>query len=91
MPSRSGWFSDRSACYLAPGRPVLAQDTGFGAVLPTGEGLLPFTTDEDALAGVDAIEADYARHRQAARAMAERHFDSDRVLTRLLDRVGATS
>ena len=91
IAARSGWFSDRSACYLAAGRPVLAQDTGFGAVLPTGEGLLPFTTDEDALAGLDAIEADYSRHRQAARALAERHFDSDRVLTRLLDRVGAAS
>ena len=91
IAARSGWFSDRSACYLAAGRPVLAQDTGFGAALPTGEGLLTFTTDVDVLSGLDAIDADYPRHRQAARALAERYFDSDRVLTRLLDRVGATS
>ena len=89
--ARSGWFSDRSACYLAAGRPVLAQDTGFGAVLPTGEGLLRFSSDVEALAGLDAIETDYTRHREAARALAEQHFDSDRVLTRLLDRVGAAA
>jgi hypothetical protein len=91
ITGRSGWFSDRSACYLAAGRPVLAQDTGFGAALPTGDGLLSFTTDVDALAGLDSIETNYARHREAARALAEQHFDSDRVLTRLLDRVGAAS
>jgi hypothetical protein len=89
--TRSGWFSDRSVCYLASGRPVLAQDTGFGVLLPTGSGLLSFTDTTDALAGVDAIEADYGRHRDAARALAEQHFDSDRVLTRLLDRVGAAA
>jgi hypothetical protein len=89
IAARSGWFSDRSACYLAAGRPVLAQDTGFGAVLPTGEGLLSFTTDEDAIEGIDAIDTDYERHRDAARAIAEQYFDSDRVLTRLLDRMGA--
>lgn len=91
IASRSGWFSDRSACYLAAGRPVLAQDTGFSAALPTGEGLLRFRSHADALAGVAAIEADYPRHREAARAIAERHFDSNRVLTRLLDCVGAGS
>lgn len=89
IAARSGWFSDRSACYLAAGRPVLAQDTGFSAVLPTGEGLLRFEGDADALAGLEAIQADYPRHREAARAIAERYFDSDRVLTRLLDCVGA--
>jgi hypothetical protein len=89
--ARSGWVSDRSACYLAAGRPVLAHDTGFGAALPTGEGLLSFTHESDVLAGIDAIDANYARHRSAARAIAETHFDSDRVLPRLLDRVGAAS
>jgi hypothetical protein len=91
IAARSGWFSDRSACYLAAGRPVLAQDTGFGAALPTGDGLLSFATDVDALAGLDSIETNYTRHREAARALAQQHFDSDRVLTRLLDRVGAAS
>jgi hypothetical protein len=88
---RTGWFSDRSACYLATGRPVLAHDTGFGAALPTGEGLLTFNNEADVLAGLESIDANYTRHRQAARAIAERYFDSDRVLTHLLDRVGATS
>ena len=89
--SRSGWFSDRSACYLAAGRPVVAQDTGFSRHLPTGAGLLAFTTAEDALDGIGAISADYGRHAAAARRLAEEHFDSDRVLRRLLDEVGATS
>ena len=89
--ARSGWFSDRSACYLASGRPVLAQDTGFGDAIPTGDGLIPFSTEQEALAGIDAIEADYPRHRTAARALAETYFDSDRVLARLIERVGAAS
>lgn len=89
--SRSGWFSDRSACYLAAGRPVLAQDTGFSVALPTGAGLLQFRTQADAVTGAEAIQADYPRHRDAARALAERHFDSRSVLTSLLERVGARS
>ena len=88
---RSGWFSDRSVCYLASGRPVLAQQTGFAHALPTGEGLLSFETEADVLAGLDSIASDYPRHRAAARAVAEQHFDSNRVLTRLLDTVGAAS
>jgi hypothetical protein len=91
VATRSGWFSDRSACYLAAGRPVLAQDTGFTAALTAGSGLLPFTTHDDVVAGVDAIESDYERHRDAARSLAERYFDSDVVLPRLLDRVGGTT
>ena len=91
IASRSGWFSDRSACYLAAGRPVLAQDTGFSPVLPTGEGLLTFRTAAEAVAGVEAIDAAYLRHREAARAIAERYLDSNRVLTRLLDHVGGTA
>jgi len=85
--SRCGWFSDRSACYLAAGRPVLAQDTGFGSRLPTGEGLLPFTTVADAAEGVRAIRADYARHSRAARRLAEEYFDARKVLGRLLKAV----
>ena len=82
--SRCGWFSDRSACYLASGRPVLAQDTGFGRALPTGEGLLAFETVDEALAGIEELRSDYSRHRGAARAIAEEHLDSDGVLDRLL-------
>jgi hypothetical protein len=88
--SRSGWFSDRSACYLASGRPVIAQETGFSRYLPTGEGLLSFQTEDDVLAAIAAIAGDYGRHSAAARALAEEHFDSDTVLNRLLDRVGSS-
>jgi hypothetical protein len=87
VESRCGWFSDRSACYLASGRPVVAQDTGFPAHLPTGEGLLSFTTAAEAAAAIDAVTADYERHARAARALAEDLFDSTTVLTRLLERV----
>jgi len=84
-----GWFSDRSACYLASGRPVIAQETGFSRYLPTGEGLFAFATEDEALAAIEEIRSDYGRHAAAARAIAEEHFDSDRVLARLLDRVAA--
>ena len=76
----SGWFSDRSACYLAAGRPVVNQDTGFDRVLPTGAGLFSVRDLEDADAAVAAIEAGYARHAQAARALACAQFDPARVL-----------
>jgi hypothetical protein len=81
----SGWFSDRSVCYLASGRPVIAQDTGFAPFVPTGTGLLSFATGEEALDAVAAVRGDYERHRQGARALAEDVFDSDRVLTRLIE------
>jgi hypothetical protein len=82
-----GWFSDRSACYLAAGRPVVAQETGFSDFLPVGQGLLAFETAEEAAAALDEVAADYPRHRRAARDLAEAHFDSDRVLTSLLEAV----
>ena len=85
--SRCGWFSDRSACYLAAGRPVLAQATGFEDHLPTGRGLLSFRTTDEAAAGVEALRRDYVRHARAAHDLAREHFDSDRVLRRLLERV----
>jgi hypothetical protein len=85
---RSGWFSDRSACYLACGRPVITQDTGFGDVLPTGEGLFAFSTIDDILAAMDEIDRDYERHRRAARAIAERHFAAEAVLGSLLEQCG---
>ena len=91
VASRSGWFSDRSACYLASGRPVLAQDTGFGRALPTGEGLLTFSTEDEAIGGIEAIQSDYERHRRAARDIAVQHLDSNRVLTNLLQHVGAAA
>jgi len=88
---RSGWFSDRSATYLAAGRPVVTQDTAFGAVLPTGAGLFAVTTLDEAVAAVERIEADYARHRRAAREIARERFEATRVLGELLEAVGITT
>lgn len=85
VQSRGGWFSDRSVCYLASGRPVLAQETGFSRYIPTGEGLIAFSTLDQAVAGVDELASRPSRHAQAARGLAESCFDSDRVLGRLLD------
>lgn len=90
VDSGSGWFSDRSACYLASGRPVVAQETGFADFLPSGEGLLAFTTAAEAAAAVAAVEADPGRHGAAARALAEEHLCSRKVLPRLLDRLGGS-
>jgi len=87
VDSRCGWFSDRSACYLASGRPVVAQDTGFGGALPVGEGLLTFGDVEEAAAAVAEVEADYDRHARAAREIAEEHLAADKVLPRLLERL----
>jgi hypothetical protein len=89
VDTNSGWFSDRSICYLAGGRPVLAQETGFSRYHPTGEGLLAFRNLDEAVAGLETFRSDPERHRRAARAIAEEHFDSDRVLPRLLDEVAA--
>ena len=85
--SRCGWFSDRSVCYLASGRPVIAHDTGFASRLPTGAGLFGFATTDDILAAIDAINADYPRHCRQAREIAENHFDSRRVLPPLIDAI----
>ncbi len=85
VATRSGWFSCRSACYLAAGRPVVVQDTGFTSALPVGAGILPFTTVEEAVTAIHEIEARYGRHAEAARTIAEGCFDSDKVLTRLID------
>jgi hypothetical protein len=88
VTSRSGWFSDRSVCYLASGRPVVAQDTGFEGFIGAGDGLLPFATIDEAVAAIDDLRRNYARHARGARRLAEQYFDSDRVLTTLLERVG---
>jgi GT2 family glycosyltransferase len=85
---RTGWFSDRSATYLACGRPVVTQDTGFGAVLPTGEGLFAFAGPEAAAAAVSAIDADYSRQAAAARELAREFFSHERVLGSLLEELG---
>jgi len=84
----SGWFSERSACYLAAGRPVITQDTGFGSVLPTGRGLFAFNTVEEILAAFDAVNSDYQKHSRAALAIAEEYFKAETVLTRLLSDLG---
>jgi hypothetical protein len=89
--SRCAWFSDRSACYLASGRPVAMEDTGIGDFLPAGEGLLLFRDLDEAAAAVLELRGDYARHSEAARAIAEEHLDSDTVLAALLDRLGAAA
>ena len=85
--SRCGWFSDRSACYLASGRPVVAQETGWSAFLPAGEGCSRSATRPARRQAIERVESGYERHAQAARAVAEEHLDSDRVLGRLLDRL----
>jgi hypothetical protein len=84
-----GWFSCRSACYLAAGRPVVVQDTSFGKILPTGEGLLSFRTVEEAAEGIRKVAADYGRHARAARDIASAYFDARSVLERMLERAGA--
>jgi len=86
--TRSGWFSDRTAAYLASGRPALVQDTGIGDALPLGEGLLTFSSPEEAVRGAERIAADPASHSRAARRLATEHLDSDVVLGRLLTLLG---
>ncbi len=82
---KTGWFSDRSAAYMASGRPVLAEDTGFSDHLPVGQGLLTFATMEEAVAGVDAIQSDYARHASAARDLAADILDARKVLPGMVE------
>jgi hypothetical protein len=88
VATRSGWFSCRSACYLAAGRPVVVQDTGFSDFIPTGEGLLAFTTIDEALAGIESIRADWNRHAQAAYEIANDYFDASKVLGAMLKEAG---
>jgi hypothetical protein len=85
VETRSGWFSDRTVCYLASGKPVLVQDTGFGTFSPLGEGLVAFRTLDEAVEGARRIARDYRLHCEAARSIAERYFDSDEVLGGLLE------
>jgi hypothetical protein len=85
VKGRTGWFSGRSANYLAAGKPVVVQDTGFSRVLPVGTGIVPFTTFDEAVDGVRNIESAYTIHCQAARAIAEDHFAAATVLTKLIE------
>ena len=85
VATRGGWFSDRSVCYLASGRPVCVQDTGLADWLPVGEGVLAFDDVAGAVDAIDTINEDYEQHRRAARAIAERHFGADRVLSALIE------
>ncbi len=88
VETRNGWFSDRSACYLASGRPVLAQDTGLDGLVPSGEGLLTFSTLEEAAAGVEEITATTSATAARRAQIAEEHFAAERVLPRLLEELG---
>jgi len=85
---RSGWFSERDACYLASGKPVVSQDTGFSNVLPTGRGLYGFSTVDQILAAIDRINSDYERECAAARAIAQEYFDAKRVAGRMMADLG---
>jgi glycosyltransferase involved in cell wall biosynthesis len=85
---QTGWFSDRSATYLAAGRPVITQDTGFGQVLPTGKGLFPFRDAQEAALAVQLVAADPAGQSRAAAEVAREHFDASRVLGSLLGELG---
>jgi hypothetical protein len=84
----SGWFSDRSVCYLAAGRPVVTMRTGFSKFYPVGAGLFEFSTMDEVLAALDAIARNYPRHSRAARELATEYFASDRVVSRLLAEAG---
>jgi hypothetical protein len=85
---RTGWFSDRSVCYLAAGRPVITQETGFSKFLPTGAGLHAFRTMDDVLAAVDAIESDYAGSCRAAREVAAEYFAAEKIVADIMARSG---
>ena len=83
-----GWIGDRTACYLAGGRPAIVQSTGIERYLPTGAGLLTFSSLEGAVAAINQVESRYAQHAEAARVLAREHLDSDKVLGRLVHLIG---
>jgi len=86
---RSGWFSDRTECYLAAGRPALVQDTGWSEHLPTGTGLIAFSTPEEAIDGLDCLDRDYVQHARRAEEIAREYFDASQVLPRFLETASA--
>lgn len=88
VSTQCGWFSDRSTAYLASGRPVIVQDTGFSKWLPTGCGVIPFRTREEAVAGLEEINSRLAFHSHAARQIAGEYFRAEKVLGKLIDDAG---
>jgi hypothetical protein len=90
VQSNCGWFSCRSACYLAAGKPVIAQETGWSKIITAGSGLFAFTDTASALEAVDLVCSDTERHSRAARELAEEYFDSNKVLTTLIETINAT-
>jgi hypothetical protein len=88
VKSHSGWFSDRTVCYLASGRPALVQETGISTYLPTGQGLLTFTTMDEAVRAIESINADYPAHSAAARKLAEEKLSAPKVMHSILERAG---
>lgn len=89
VKARTGWFSCRSACYLASGRPVITQDTGWSRFIPSGDGLIAFSSEDEAVAALDEVTTNPKRHAAGARAIAEEYFDGRQVLTRMLKEVNA--
>ena len=88
VASRSGWFSCRTACYLALGVPAVVQDTGFSKYIRTGEGLISFNSIDEAAAGIEEIDAHPEKHARAALEIAREYFDSTKVLNQLIDNAG---
>ena len=89
--TRSGWFSDRSVCFLAAGKPVVTQETGFSKYIPTGRGLFAFETKDDVLAAFETINSDYITHARAAREIAQEYFAAKKLLAKMLEDVGIGS
>jgi len=87
VATRCGWFSDRTECYLAAGRPAIVQDTAWTRHLPSGEGLLAFRTADEAADAIARVDGDYARHAACASAIAREHFEASTVLSSLIERV----
>ncbi len=85
---KTGWFSDRSATFLAAGRPVITQETGFSKFIPSGEGLFGFSTRDQALAAIDAVATDYDRHSKAAHEIAQEYFAAEKVIRRAFESIG---
>jgi hypothetical protein len=88
VSTRSGWFSDRTVCYLAAGRPAVTQFTGFEKFIPAGAGLLGFANDASAVEALRAVSADYPRHARAAREIACEYFDAQRLLGEIAEIIG---
>jgi hypothetical protein len=88
VAGRTGWFSCRTACYLALGRPAIVQETGWSDYIPAGDGLLTLSTLDEAVAAIDDVNDHYDEHAAAARAMAEQYFDAKKVCADLLAQAG---